>query len=75
VPPPLEVKQVTGDERHKEDVRMQVAPGGVQQQPGERLNQQQRQEKEVASESANSRPLRTRQVSPRRPRATALVLG
>src|ERR1017187_6177835 len=54
---------------------MQVALGGVQHQPGERLNEQQRQENEVASASANSRPPRTWQVPPCRPRATALAGG
>jgi len=54
---------------------MQVAPDGVQHQSGERLHEQQRQENQVASASANSQTPRTWKIPPRRPRAAALVDG
>ena len=46
--PSLDVKQVTGDERHQRDVGMQLALGGMQHQPGERLNEGQRDRSDPA---------------------------
>ena len=45
----------------------------IQHQPGERLNERQRQEKEIADASGHAPTLRTRQVSPRRPPTPAPV--
>ena len=51
---PLGVEQVPGDQRHQQDVGMQVAAGGVQHQPRERLNEQQRQQGDPAEPGSNS---------------------
>jgi hypothetical protein len=54
---------------------MQVPAGGVQHQPRERQNEEQRQQNDVRNVSVNSQPLRAWQIPPPGQRSTALADG